>query len=211
MKYILPLLILLCISCKQEPKIEIYLLKERVEFYEGVPILEAEKFKDRREYILADGLQDSRWDTIENRFVFAGEFNVAPNQLEDKPFISDEEIRRFYKRDNAIVFDSILNQKIKNLKPHMRTGVQFALTVDQKVVLTGYWWSTFSSYWCDTYHIYTSPNSSFPESPDVPKEDEEVLYFIDYGSFAPEHKKKERPPYPPQLIEAFRSSGRLFE
>lgn len=214
MKRILAILLLICLGCIQEepkPKIEIYLLKEKIESYEGVPILEADDLKNRHESIRREGLEESRWDTVTQQLIFAGEFNAKFDQLQKKPLILDSEVYKFHMKKNALIFDSLVNERIRNLKPRRRTGVQFALTVDHKIVLTGYWWSRYSSYYCNTHHIYTVPNYKFPPEGQYPSINDEAVYFIDHGSYWPQHKKKVRPPYPPELIEAFRSSGRLIE
>lgn len=202
MKYILPLLILLCISCKQEPKIEIYLLKERVEFYEGVPILEVEKFKDDKQHIINEYLHKSRWDTIKDDFIFMGKFNVMPKDLQNEPFIRDNEIVSLNLKEDFLNLDATAVKKFTMLDNDMRYGTQFVIVVDDKALLTGYFLNYFSSYWCHTFHIlYTS-------SPDNTNKNSSFEIFEGPIKYTCGINK---PDYPKELIEAFRSSGRLIE
>lgn len=205
MKYLALLLVVLCFSCKREepkPKIEIYLLKTKVESYEGSRTLELAKFDTISEEVIEAGLAQTRYDTIKNEYIFAGKFKVTVNDLMDRPFITDGQILKLDVEKNEIRLDSLATMQVSMLEADMRYGTQLVITVDKKPVLAGYFWNGFSSYWCHTYHIMYHRN--------ITVQDHSRSHQIFYEPI----KNTEginQPPYPTELIEAFRSSGRLRE
>lgn len=199
------ILLIFCIGCKQEevkPKIEIYLLKDKVESYEGVPILKVEKFKDKKQHIIDEYLHKSRWDTIKDDYIFMGKFNVEPKDLQSEPFIRDNEIISLDIKNDLLNLDSTAVKKFTTLDNDMRYGTQFVILVDNKTVMTGYFLNYFSSYWCHTFHIqYTSTPSKIYKNRSFEIFEGPIKYTGGIN----------KPDYPKELLEAFRSSGRLIE
>ena len=90
-------------------------------------------------------------------------FSANITDLADTAFIKDNEILGYtFKRDTIKFKDSILiynkqmievteavTDRINNLKIPLCCGRQFALTVNDKIVYTGYFWNLVSSWGCD--------------------------------------------------------------
>ncbi len=200
------LLLLICFGCKKEeskPKIEIYLLNKTIESNEGI------LFSDTPYYANLDSIerkwyQEVRFDTIRNELIYAGKFTAAKDDLQDYPFIKNEEILGFNKEEDILIFDTIVKRRLHFLFPG-KQKVQFAIAIDKKPVLFGYiWWGMWSRF-PYTYNFYTSVGDyDFKDKPG------EQSYMLEYGP--PKNwgrDQLERPSYNQNLTEAFRLSGRL--
>ncbi|MFP5438390.1 MAG: hypothetical protein ACLGH8_11415 [Bacteroidia bacterium] len=210
MKYLIYLLLLLCLGCNKndKPKVEIYLLNKRIPQTEGV------LFKTTSYYKNLDSIY-KKWygeryvDTIKREFIYGGKFTVVKSNLEYKPFIADEEISSFNSQTNIIAFDSSVVSRIRKLKPSMGTGTQFVIAVNKQPIVTGYFWNILSSFTCQSYNIVTVD----PFGLDKKKTNLKHYWLGNFtdGYFPPANGKSKRPPYPPKLLEALRQTNRLIE
>lgn len=176
MRYILILLTLTILSCKKEnpePKINIYLLCHFV-------------------------------NDMAQKFASAGsgaEFEASPEDLQDEPFITNDEILAADIKNRKIVFSKSASEKILGLEKSFISGKQYAITVNDKIVSCGYFWSNLSS----TYPYY---NSIFPP---MDSEVNEKYTIKDSTYFDLFHLKKSSIMLPDELVDAFRKTGRLMQ
>src|SRR5690606_18094592 len=110
MKKLFPFLLLFVLySCqkKHQDVIEIYLTKERIPHKVGVPFEEIPKYVDIDLTDPVFGRYDHffvSYDTISKDFVFLGEFDIRRENLEEEPFITNDEILGFdFEKSNVIV------------------------------------------------------------------------------------------------------------
>lgn len=150
MKKYLPLIFLFFISCsKQEHMVEIYLLKSRAKNKIGISCDEFKKIKNSEGLTESNIGRFSTIDTINKKIIFAGEFDIYNSNLEDKPFIEDNEFEYLDLKNNKIKFSESAVEKILSLKASMREGIQFVVTDNKKPVFGGYFWNSFSSFGSD--------------------------------------------------------------
>ena len=154
---------LVLVSCNQiqrneNPKIEIYLTKSRIESYQGNPItksiidsLNLNKLGDRFDFNII------RLDTLNDDFVFAGEFKAEKSNLKEKPIINNSDIQSFNTNNGKLVLNSAGARKLSKLD-YVGYGKQFVLYIDGNPKLNGYFFSPIYSYWCSTYHYPYIPN-----------------------------------------------------
>lgn len=151
---LLLLMLLVCFSCKKEeprPKIEIYLLDKKIEPTVGIWLKETEYYENL-DSIEKSWYGNRRVDTIAKEIIDGAEFEVTGKDIPAKPFIADNEIKKFDLKKNIITFDYIVVQRLKNLRPHI-DNTQFVITLNKKPLITGYFWSTISSQTCNWYSI----------------------------------------------------------
>jgi len=150
MKNYLLFLLFLFIGCSNpDNTIEIYLLKSRAKNKYGIS---PDEFRKINTSIENEGFDIGRFstvDTLNKKINFAGEFDIYESKLEDKPFISDEEIEYLDLKTNKIKFTESAAVKISFLRASMREGTQFVITNNKKPVFGGYFWNTFSSFGSD--------------------------------------------------------------
>jgi len=198
--YILVCFTMCCISCTtKQSKIEVYLLKNRAPILDGIPYSEANDITDSvelRKYELV------KYDTVSNYPISSGRFNVGIVDLQPEPFIKNEEILFFNLKNNKFKFAPSVAGRIADLPDNMHQGTQFAITVNGKPKLTGYFMNF--SVWCDWYYIRFWKKDQETELMN------ETSFELFNGYMRGKHEDL-TPPYPPELIEAFRSSGRLIE
>ncbi len=164
MKKLFPYLLFLLVftSCqkKSQDVIEIYLTKERIPHKVGVPFDEMPKYID---VDLIDGVfgrYDNyfiSYDTIKKDFIFLGDFEVKKEDLEEKPFITNDEILGFdFKKSNVVVsgnsYYKFSDKRIGNL-------AQFVICINKEPVINGYFLSEMSSVYFDWYAMYYLPYS----------------------------------------------------
>lgn len=147
------------ISCDDKKDIiEIYLTKNTIESYEGVPLKIAIKDSIIINQIIETYGEEIRIDTINERLIYMGHFSVEQNDLEEKPFIKDSEILGFNFEESKIHFSKSVTTKIYESIPNWRKnnhfGKQFALCHNGKIILNGYLIGSMSSYWSNTYQIF---------------------------------------------------------
>lgn len=160
-------------SKKKDSCIEIYLLKERISSFEGKSIFDFEEGRFDLDRILssANFKYDSllRYDEKLQEFIYAGAFYTTDSLLNEEPLITDDEIIALDKENSSIIFSESAAKKITKIKPHIGSGVQFAITENKKVILTGYFWSKYAAYsstWYSITHdhtkeVYTNRNSFY--------------------------------------------------
>lgn len=67
-----------------------------------------------------------------------GQFFVSYQDLNSEPLIKDDEILGYNTSTHEITFSESGAQKMASQKPDKDKGLQFALTVDRKPIVTGY-------------------------------------------------------------------------
>jgi hypothetical protein len=208
MKRVLALIIvILCFGCKQEeskPKIEIYLLKERKQFTNCIPFRDTEYYQPQ-DTIDVGQVKYAQYDTILKKLIYAGDYIVSGEDLQRKPFISDIEMRQMNLKENEFIIDSLAAKRIYNMRPKNSYGNQFAITVDGKPVFAGYFWNPMSRFRCDWYQIH-----AYDLNKELKDNGKDKCFRIYLGKRDGQILDEDLP-YPPELIEAFRSSGRLIE
>ena len=151
-------LLLSFISCKEKKDfIEIYLTKNKIESYDGVPLRVAIKNNLIITQILESYGEEIRIDTIKDKPIYMGHFLVEQKDLEEKAFINDSEILGFDFENSEIHFSKSVTSKIYNSIPNWRKknyfGKQFALCHNGKIILSGYLIGSMSKYSSNTYQI----------------------------------------------------------
>lgn len=145
-------------SCKRKDTIEIFLTKERIESYDGIPFnsaIEDTVLLNRVYKLYGSNL---RYDTINKELLFMGRFNASKEDLEETPFILDEEIIGLDTKDSKIYFTNSVSKKIYTSLNKWREkggflGKQFVICLNGEIVSNGYFDSMFNRYYCKTNKI----------------------------------------------------------
>lgn len=145
-------------SCKRKDTIEIFLTKERIESYDGVPFNSTTNdttILNRVHKLYGSNL---RYDTIKKELLFMGRFNVSKKDLEETPFILDEEIIGLDIKNSKIHFTNSVPKKIYASLNKWREkggfwGKQFAICLNGEIVSNGYFDSMYNRYYCKTNRI----------------------------------------------------------
>ncbi|RAR47346.1 hypothetical protein [Flavobacterium lacus] len=145
-------------SCKKKnDSIEIYLTKEKIESYDGVPLRTAIKDTTIIRQVLESYNEEIRIDTLNNKPIYMGHFVAELSDLEEKPFINDSEILGFDFENSEIHFSKSVTEKIYKSIPEWRKkshfGKQFVLCHNGKIILNGYFIGSMSKYHSNTYQI----------------------------------------------------------
>lgn len=152
---ILPFLFISC--TKKQDRIEIYLTKNKIESYDGVPLRVGIKDSVIIKQVLDFYGEEIRLDTINDKTIYMGHFKVTKNDLEEKPFVSDSEILGFDFEKSEMHFSENVTDKIYNAIPTWQKnnyfGKQFALCHNDKIILTGYLYPSSSKFHSTTYQI----------------------------------------------------------
>lgn len=146
-------------SCeKKKDIIEVFLTKDKIESYDGVPLRVAIKDSIIIKQVIDSYHEEIRIDTVKNKPIYMGHFLVEKNDLEEKPFITDSEILGFDFDDSRIHFSKSVTKKIYKSIPEWTKkshfGKQFVLCHNGKIIVSGYFIGSMSSYWSTTYQIY---------------------------------------------------------
>lgn len=167
------------------PKLEIYLPKERIKSNDGSELVRqwnfAESFKKDSSWIELNEYYHkyARYDTIDHNYIYAGNFIAKKSDLQNEPFIESDEIIEFDFKSSKIKIRPSGVEKIRNLKPNFNFSRQFIITADKQPILTGYFYSIFSSSYVSHYYIiYADSNGT--ES--FPKKYEEREFEIFYNN-----------------------------
>lgn len=116
-------IIVFSFSCQEEKnKIEIYTLKSDSE------------------------LANIPYDSIQKEFLYAPEFEVKQNELNENPLITNEEILCIDIISGKIELSAEGVNKIIELNSSMKHGIKFAICNNKEPLFTGYFWSSYSSY-----------------------------------------------------------------
>ena len=153
----------LVLSCtKKEDVIEIYLTKNKIESYNGVPLRVGIKDNLILKNVVDFYGTDIRVDTITEKLIYMGHFNVQKEDLEEKPFIINSEILGFDFEKSEIHLSKNAEEKIYNTQNDWRKNTalrkQFAICYNGAVVLTGYLIPSICSHHSNTYQIWYNPN-----------------------------------------------------
>ncbi|MFN4197562.1 MAG: hypothetical protein ACK4FS_00895 [Flavobacterium sp.] len=159
---ILPVVLILLFhisSCTNaDDKLEIYLTNGIIESFEGIPLKEAVGDSIKYKEIVDLYGEKLKYDTINQKILYYGRFTIEENDLKDKPFIIDSEILGVDFKKSEIIFTNSVSKKIyqelKNVDHSMVRGRQFVLMHNNNPVINGYLFSTYSSYWSNTYQIH---------------------------------------------------------
>lgn len=123
MKKLFPFLLLLIslISCqkKHQDVIEIYLTKERIPNKVGIPIQEywtLNKMEQKELEFHPDKFEFMTVDTIQDQLIELGAFNFEIADLEQSPFITNEEILGFDNERAELFFKNQVIAKFSKLK-----------------------------------------------------------------------------------------------
>ena len=121
--------------------------------------------------------------------------------MEEKPFITNPEILGIDFENSQIYFAKSVALKISKLKPkwinESHFGKQFVLCHNGKIVLSGYFINSWSSFWSNTYQIYYH---SLPEKKIADKLKNVHFSFSNSINFEKNNLKKN-----PELYNAFRN------
>lgn len=207
MKYIFLFLAFLIFGCsKPTHNLNIYLLEKRVNNKFGITIDELIN-KKKLDHNLIDRFgKYTTFDTINNSFIYAGEFEILNCKLKPKPFILDSEINFLDLDKNKISFTKSAEIKIGSLSGKMREGIQFVITDNNIPIFGGHFWNTYSSYRSNWNSILYTPNILNKES------NNDLDYSLIYGMGMtsnldnPINFKKY-----PELIKALKETNRLKE
>lgn len=152
-------LLFLLVACeKKRDIIEIYLTKNKIESYDGVPLRTAIKDTTIIRQVLESYKEEIRIDTLNYKPIYMGHFVAELGDLEEKPFMNDSEILGFDFENSEIHFSKSVTEKIYKSIPEWRKkshfGKQFVLCHNGKIILNGYFINSMSSYWSTTHQIY---------------------------------------------------------
>ncbi len=205
--------ILLFSSCKKkEDKIEIYLTKERIESNDGVSIKDfytKEKLQNLPDYSIEriNNLinKNARIDTLrEHRsIIYCGNFKANFEELEKNPIVNDSEIINFNTKKSAFKFDNSVIDKISKIElDNNNIGKQFAVCVNKKPIMFGYFLNSFQNYYSENYFLDII-NTKFKNS----HENDKITSFLLYGKdFRPLDTIKEK-----EFILALKNTNRLVQ
>jgi len=117
-------------------------------------------------------------DSINSAFMVS-DFHVTIDDVEDTPFISDNEITSFFirkdttnfkirERHHFVVPNTVIN-RIKELNIPLCCGKQFALLVNGEIVYGGYFWNLASSFGCNGIGAFAYNNqiTIYKQLPDL--------------------------------------------
>jgi hypothetical protein len=193
----------LLISCKHESNsVEIYLVKNRIDTKEGVPLSEIKEFKQKNSPFSKAFINGTKYDTVKRDFILAGSFDAKYNQLKKEPFILDSEIELLDTIKSEIHLTPSGFKKIKELKPDMIHGIQFVICSNKIPVFTGYFWSINSSHmstWNCIEYNYLDEKQNNP-----------LKLFKGEGTHLPNKSKIHFKDYK-YLVEAFKNNNKLKE
>jgi hypothetical protein len=80
-------------------------------------------------------------------------FTVTDSDLQEKPLIDDYQIIGYDSLNFEYTIDTMACPRLSSLNPSLPIGIQFAITVDRKPTISGYFWNPVSSFGCDWYNI----------------------------------------------------------
>lgn len=195
---------LFLIGChkSEQHSIEIYLLKDRVNTNEGVSLEKIKGFPEIDTIALKEMPKTVKYDTLNKEFIYAGSFHVNKNQIESTPLIKNEDVLGLNIDNSEIKLSAEAANKIIALKPSMKDGIQFVITDNKNPVMTGYFWSSYSSYgstWNNIEYDHT-------------KKVDKPIFLRMYKGHGINAAKRETIPFSDfkDLVNAFSQSDRLL-
>ena len=205
--FCISLLLLFSYCSDKKNVVEVYLLNNRIKSYEGKPVEQILNLDtldiDRKLY-----LQNASLDLKDSCFIHSGKFNVEEKDLNEKPFISNNEILKFNTKTSEIIFSKSAIEKIQNLKPNNIKSIQFTICVDKKPTLNGYFTYSFSSYIPTTNFIFFHNPRDFKS---IFKRKNQNEFILNYNNKCAKFKPilNDLKKYP-ELLKAFKNSNRLI-
>lgn len=190
------------ISCKKnEDQVEFYLLKNRVASTEGIPVQQYAKLKKIENY---HSIKHCSFDTVKKQLIYGGKFVVNLKDIQKEPLITNDEILNLDLEKSELILSNSARNKISQIKPSMKYGVQFVILVNKKPCLTGYFRSNISSYIYNWNYIgYDYYNNNIEAKRD---ENFVIRQNADYEKWKPVLTNLKN--YP-ALIVAMKNSNRL--
>ncbi len=171
LKILLLIIVLLSISCTNQKTtdnklknsiIEIYVPKNRIKSKMGIDLPKEIK-TTRRPFSEFDsiGIEQTRYDTINKRRIFTGEFESNELDLREFPLIKDSEIIGFDFNTNELILTQSGAKKIYEQPSDWWWSIQFIITANRTPILNGYFFNSLSSSYVDAYQIeYTNYNDN---------------------------------------------------
>ncbi|MCO6173621.1 hypothetical protein NHF50_01040 [Flavobacterium sp. NRK F10] len=210
MKQLIKILCLISlVSCNlKEDKVEIYLLKSRMKNVNGVSLDKTPQYKQGDSIYLKKLMPETTVDTSKMKFIFAGKFEFKDDDIEAKPFITNDEILKLDTIKGKIEFSNSGGRKLLGLKPNLRNGTQFIITVNKNPVFSGYVWSPYSSNGANWFCIQYEDTQT---AKDTTLNNYKFLFYKGLGTSDPKKREKIDFKKYPELLEAFKESDRLKE
>src|SRR5690554_2038147 len=178
MKKLFPYLLLLLVlnSCqkKNQDVIEIYLTKERIPNNIGIPIQEYFRINNNDSSGINQFSEKYEFMTVDKssqQLIDLGNFNFELNDLEQHPFITNDEILGF-DNESAELF---LKKEVVDKFSKLKYTTQFVLFINKKPIINGYLETGFSSRrFNDTY-------TGFYITPDKKRKSDSFSLILLYG------------------------------
>jgi hypothetical protein len=153
------------ISCqKNEDKIEIYLTKERIESTDGILIKDfytEEKLQNLPNFSIERIkkliTKNARIDTTKEyrNIIYCGKFIANFEEWEKSPIINNSEIISFNVKESTFEFDKLVIEKLSKIEfDENYIGKQFAICVNKKPIMFGYFLNSFQSYYSENYTLH---------------------------------------------------------
>lgn len=197
------------------PKIEIYLPKERIVSNDGTELINEwnfrEDLKNDSSWIKLNNYyhQFARFDTITKNYIYAGSFEATENELQEFPLIEDKEILDFDFKTSEITISASGVEKLWSLTPEMNFSRQFILTADKKPILTGYFYSVFSSSYVKHFYIVYNNGYEGLEKPTF----ENKAFKIEYNPKAEYFSQVDKFDFKQssEFYDVFKNSGKIAQ
>lgn len=87
----------------------------------------------------------SEYQKIDNTFKIIDSTVV----INDTKIIDYSDIISYSSKDYTFIVSDSISDRLNDFKNHSFHGVPFALTIDKKIIYTGYFWASYSSMGCD--------------------------------------------------------------
>lgn len=203
-RVIIILILVLFTGCKKEnlsSNIEIYLLKSR-KIERGTELSKMD-FYDKYCESLQFLLPHTRVDSVNKEFIYAGKFSANSVDLNNKPILTNSEILFLDTIGSKLIITKSGLKKIINLKRELVNGCQFAITENDQVIFTGYFWDFSSSYLSHWNSLYFDSQQNYNE------ENIELDLYRNHGMKNPKFDSINFKDYP-KLIRAFSSKNKKY-
>ncbi len=89
--------------------------------------------------------------------------DIKNNDIENEPFLNLTDIKYYSKTNNTIELTDSGKEKIKTLKPTSISifGKPFIIVANGKKLIGGWFWTSYSSQWCDRISILIEEETEF--------------------------------------------------
>lgn len=212
-RFFLLMVVFTLVSCetKREDKVEIYLLNKRIVSSEGIPFRETSLYKKLPDSLFdLERYKDVSFDPVDSTMIYGGKFEVVEADLLEKPQITDDQIVGLNLKTNEIIFSNSGMKRLGDVPPNGNLGAPFAICVNKKPVLTGY----FESFFYNRFLFSWNRISYFPN---FKVKDISESYYEEGYVITRNHGNVQYDPYLPdlneypELVKAFRDSDRIIE